>query len=203
MNTFLQDMVLSEHYDRWQFPVGAKEYKVAKAYQILSGNHSPMPVLQWIWKSCCQLKHKIFYWLLAHNRLNTKALLLRKQFFLQDYSCIMCGQTVIEHRDHLFLHCPFAQICWSYLCPRWTPTHSGFQDEVKHLKQLLAVPFSMETIILASWAIWITRNDYIFKGIVPNLYSCRKKFKEELKWVIYRAKRKEYGQFEDWVSTFR
>jgi hypothetical protein len=41
-------------------------------------------------------------------RLNTKAMLQRKNFFMDDYSCIMCGTNGLETRNHLFFLCPFA-----------------------------------------------------------------------------------------------
>ena len=59
--------------------------------------------------------------------------------------------------------------------------------------------FLLEIIILAAWAIWITRNDFIFYGVAPNLYRCRKKFKKEMQWLTRRAARQTYANFEDWV----
>lgn len=70
-------------------------------------------------------------------------------------------------------------------------------------EDLLGVPFSLEIIILAAWAIWITRNGFIFKGISPSLYKCRKTFKEELNRVVHRVNRKEYVNFKEWVQAFR
>lgn len=151
---------------------------MSTAYKLLSGTYNTQPLFKWLWKSCCLLKHKIFFWLLAHNMLNTRALLHRKHFFIQDYTYIMCGLQVLETRDHFFMHCPFAQICWTYLCPTWSPNYSRLQEEINQLKHLLHVPFYMELIILASWAIWTTRNDFIFKGITPNLYTYRENLRK-------------------------
>ncbi|XP_073360210.1 uncharacterized protein [Aegilops tauschii subsp. strangulata] len=78
----------------------------------------------------------------------------------------------------------------------------GLQADIDSLKAELGLPFALEIIILASWAIWTTRNDWIFKRIVPSLYSCRKRFKEELKWLVHRAKRKAYHNMEGWVQAF-
>ena len=47
-----------------------------------------------------------------------------------------------------------------------------------------------------------TGNDCIFKNIAPSLYACRRKFKEEIKWLTFRAKRKEYHWLENWVKAF-
>jgi hypothetical protein len=69
-----------------------------------------VPALKWMWKGCCQQKHKVFFWLLIHNRLNTRAMLQQKHFFMDDYSCILCGVGELETSDHFFFHCPFARM---------------------------------------------------------------------------------------------
>lgn len=43
-------------------------------------------------------------WLLLNDRLKTWQLLQRKNFFIQDYTCVMCDQFFVESRDHLFFH---------------------------------------------------------------------------------------------------
>lgn len=72
----------------------------------------------------------------------------------------------LESRNHLFFTCPFARMCWQYLCPDWTaPASASFavQDVLVSLKEKIAQPFSMDIIMLVSWEIWTTQNDYIFK----------------------------------------
>jgi hypothetical protein len=199
----LLSLELQEAEDIWQLPPGASTYKVSKAYSLLSQHPEPLMVFKWLWKSCCQLKHKIFYWLVIYNRQNTRAMLMRKNFFIEDYTCVMCNDHTLETRDHLFFQCQFAQMCWKYLCPSWQPLYSSIQDEVANLKRLLNLPFAMEVIILISWAIWTTRNDFIFQHINPSLYTCRRKFKTEMKWLVHRAKRQEYNGLADWVNAFR
>lgn len=181
-------------------PQGLLSFKASSIYRHLSVQTYVLPVLKWIWNTCCQLKHKIFFSLLVHNRLNTRAMLRRKNFFIENYCCVMCGMQTLETREHLFFHCPFARLCWTYLCPSWSPTYSGIA-EVNQLKQFLKVPFNLEIIILASWAIWLTRNDYIFDP--PSVYKCRQRFKEENLWLKHRATRKDYASFEDWANNFR
>lgn len=203
LTNLLHDILMSETSDNWQISAGATKFQVSTLYDILIGDQEVLPAIKWTWDTCCQLKHKIFFWPLVNNRLNTRAMLHRKNFFIQDYSCVMCGANGFETRDHFFFTCTFAQVCWSYLSPSWSPSHQGLQEDISKIKRLLAVPFSMELIILAAWSIWTTRNDYIFKGIAQNLYQCRKKFKEELKWIIFRVKRKKYHAFEGWVRQFR
>jgi hypothetical protein len=81
---------------------GNSSLQVSKVYKKLMDDVGAMSALDWMWKGCCQQKHKVFFWLLIHNRLNTRALLQRKSFLMADYSCIMCNQQHLETRDHLF-----------------------------------------------------------------------------------------------------
>jgi hypothetical protein len=61
----------------------------------------------------------------------------------------------------------------------------------------------MELIMLTSWAIWMIRNGFIFKGTTPNLYRCRKIFKAELTLLVHKASRKSYSGLKSWVERFR
>jgi hypothetical protein len=146
----------------------------------------------------------VFFWLLIHNRLNTRAMLQRKNFFMDNYSCIMCGQDELETRNHLFFQCPFAQMCWRYLCPDWTPPQQiDIQSFIASLKLSLNVPFFMELIMLITWAIWTTRNDFIFKSTPPSLYRCRRKFKDEVLLLLHKTTRKSYAGLKSWVERFQ
>jgi hypothetical protein len=62
-----------------------------KAYSVMMGHNEVINHFSWLWKSSCQPRHKFFFWLLLHDRLNTKNLLGRKNFHLQnyDYVCIL------------------------------------------------------------------------------------------------------------------
>lgn len=66
-----------------------------------------------------------------------------------------------EETLHLFWGCPFAAFCWNFVCPNKNVALSVLQT-IEDMKQSLALPFAMDIIILASWAIWITRNNRIF-----------------------------------------
>jgi hypothetical protein len=65
----------------------------------------------------CHSKHKVFFWLLAQDRLNTRQLLQKKAHFLPDYSCEMCACSLVESRNHLFFYCPFVLLCSRYISP--------------------------------------------------------------------------------------
>jgi hypothetical protein len=197
---------LSQDKDNWIVTDNGSGYKVSSAYRSLTKYDPVIPAIKWLWKSCCQDKHRVFFWLLIHNRLNTRALLQRKNFYMTDYTCIMCNQAVTETRDHLFFTCPFAQHCWQYMCPLWNLAQvampNDIQNYIQSIKAHIRQPFFMEIIILICWSIWTTRNDAIFKGLTPSLYRARRKLKDELSLLIHKAKRKSYAGLQVWVENF-
>jgi hypothetical protein len=138
------------------------------------------------------------------DRINSRDLLQRKHFFIEDYSCVMCNSNVLETRTHLLFQCSFAKPCWKYICPTLNIDDSDSHLVcISKLRVLIEKPFFMEIITLCSWSIWITRNSYIFNQIRPSLYRCRSIFKAELKWLKYRAHKKSYSSFSSWADNFR
>jgi hypothetical protein len=67
------------------------------------------------------------------------------------------------------------------------------------LREKLHVPFFMEIIILAAWSIWILRNNKIFKNEDLTSANWKVIYKQELRWVQYRMKKKHSAQFRDWL----
>jgi hypothetical protein len=62
-----------------------------------------------LWRSKCQPKQKLFFWLFLHDRLNTKAMLKRRNMELESYTCENC---ILQKEDiiaHLFIRCNFAR----------------------------------------------------------------------------------------------
>jgi hypothetical protein len=108
-------------------------------------------------------------------------LLQRKQFFIEDYSCVLCDGSAVESRTHLLFHCPFAKACWHYVCPSVNINNDDNHLEcISKLRSAIDKPYFMEIIILCTWSIWLTRNSYIFNNLQPSLYRCRAIFKSEL-----------------------
>uniref|UniRef100_A0A452ZH05 Uncharacterized protein n=1 Tax=Aegilops tauschii subsp. strangulata TaxID=200361 RepID=A0A452ZH05_AEGTS len=80
----------------------------------------------------------------------------------------------------------------------------GIQDQlISNLNTMLHISFAMDRIILISWAIWNTCSEFIFRDIAPSLYACRSRFKDELQWLVHRAKIKSYATLSDWAESFR
>jgi hypothetical protein len=70
------------------------------------------------------------------------------------------------------------------------------------LKHAIAQPFFLELITLVCWALWIIRNEFIFKGIPPSIYRSRNIFKDELALLLHKAGRKSYVGMRAWVEAF-
>jgi hypothetical protein len=112
---------------------------------------------------------------------------------LEDYNCVLCNGQVEETLEHLFLFCPFAAECWNYLNLSITPVNE-LLDIVQQLKIQLNQPLFMEVIILQCWAIWMTRNNQIFKAIPATVQGCKRLLCLELEGLVHRIKRKKPPQ---------
>lgn len=89
--------------------------------------------------------------------------------------------------------------CWSLI-----QLHIGSGDLQQNrvdLKDQLRVPFFMDVIILMCWAIWMVRNDLIFRGIQPSLDGCKHHFEKEFALAMLRAKRDYLELMGLWVNT--
>lgn len=105
-----------------------------------------------------------------------------------------------ETLQHLFWSCPFAAQCWDIVCPTRQPNLS-IMEAFADMKQKLHVPFHMEIIILAAWAIWITRNNFIFQNINLTINRWHDTFLQELQWLRYRVKQKHAREFCNWLDS--
>jgi hypothetical protein len=64
--------------DTWKVFGNAVTTNFSCVYSSLVDFGGTIYALKWIWQGCCQQKHKVFFWLMVHNRLNTRAMLQRK-----------------------------------------------------------------------------------------------------------------------------
>jgi hypothetical protein len=175
LSVYLQSMEISEEKDKWSYIWGSAEYSSRKAYKHLSGSSQVQPSFGWIWRSC-QMKHKVFYWLLLQNRLNTRSMLRRRHMIMDSYVCEPCLRQVDESNRHLFFRCSFAKNCWSQIGVT-VPTWLRPDRATKHIKRSLDVPFSMEIIMLMTWCIWRERNAWLFSNLDPSAEHCKAVFK--------------------------
>ena len=140
----------------------------------------------------------LFFWL---NRLSTRALLKRKNMYLEDYNCVFCNLDHEEDLFHLFFHCPFAVSYW-YSLNVLVPNSLDLEFLLQSFKSQLRVPFFVEVIVTMCWSIWSMRNDAIFNNLAPSLQRCKMVFRKEFALVILRGKAKFHPLVDQWLEVF-
>jgi hypothetical protein len=111
LDIVMQSLHTTNTNDTWSYIWGSKKYLPVKAYMHLIGYDTVHPTLKWIWKTKYQTNHKVFFWLLLQDRLNTRGMLRRKNMYLDSYVCEMCIRQREESLWHLFFICLFANNC--------------------------------------------------------------------------------------------
>ena len=195
----LTDIQLTENNDSWRYSWGDK-FSSSNAYRALVGHHQAHNVYKVLWKCICQPKHKVFFWLLLKDRLNTRNILKRKNTHLDSFNCVLCLQNTKETCQHLFLQCPFAKQCWEMIYVD-IPLNETFPELSDYLKDRLHSQFFLTAVVLICWTIWTARNDLIFKGIQPSLPCARRLFSSEMLLLMHRVKPSLANQFDQWIQT--
>lgn len=134
----------------------------------------------WTWTSSCLSKQKIFFWLLIQDKLNTRDMVIRKNFYVEDGHCVPCKNNDMEDVIHLFLPCDLCQIFWLNLGMTWN-TYMGLIDMLIEGNQRMNLVCFKYIIIVGFWSIWKHRNGIIFDHKVKDLQYCIKCFKEHLR----------------------
>jgi hypothetical protein len=196
----IQSLQLNGDKDVWSYIWGNAQYSSQKAYKHLLRTQTVHPAFGWLWKSLCQMKHKVFFWLLLQNRLNTRVILRRRNMALESYTCELCIRQREETLSHLFLRCPFAKNCWLQIgvsLPTWVRPKRA----TTYIKTILGVPFRMEIIVLMCWSIWKERNGWIFSNEDPSVSHCMIMFKNDFALVIHRAKERFKQDMSSWLHN--
>ena len=163
--------------------------------------HSAAPLpFKWIWKSCVLPKHKFFFWLLLQDRLNTRDLLTRKNFYVESKACVLCDDCPTEDLCHLFFKCDFNQTFWWSMNIEWN-TDLSLIDLLIDGRNRIKLDFFKEVLIIGCWTIWNDRNKIIFEGEVTSHNECKRLFKECFYLVRIRAKPSLKDGMSQWVDT--
>nr|TKW09450.1 hypothetical protein SEVIR_6G095300v2 [Setaria viridis] len=96
--------------------------------------------------------------------------------------CEMCIRQKRETITHLFLRCSFAKACWNSVGISYVSTRSSL-NIFNQIRRQMNTAFFMEVIILMTWSIWTTRNDWTFNNLDPSIAGTRSKFLSELSLV--------------------
>lgn len=101
---------------------------------------------------------------------------------LESTTCEMCILQKCETTTHLFLRCNFAKACWRSVGISYPSTRSA-TSIFNSIRRQLLLPFSVEIIILMTWSIWTTRNDWTFNNVAPTIRDVTRKFVSEFRQV--------------------
>jgi len=138
----------------------------------------------------------VFFWLILKNRLNTRGVLRRRNMELESIHCVLCTEQPDETIEHLFTNCPFVVAAWNSINLN---VRADFQliQNLELLKDQINQSFFMEIILLLCWAIWMTRNNLIFRQIPPSVQNCKLIFMTEFHWLLCRAKRSYFPKIQE------
>lgn len=201
LKVLLQGLVLqSATNDKWISTIGKGDLKPSTVYKQNFRHIDTHAPSCWIWRSKCQSKHKFFAWLLLHDRLNTRDMLLRRKWNVTDnYECVLCPAHQHEDWRHLFFNCQFSTRVWNYLQIPWIPGNSS--ETLLAAKRDFDGPCFTEIVILACWGIWKQRNGWIFKNIRPTFRGWKAIFFHEVTRLKYRVKSSAAASLSSWLDT--
>ena len=179
----------SELEDIRIFAWGNKQFTSAEYYNFIFSGLSTKDIYQKVWKSKAPPKLKVFVWLLIRDRLNTKDMIIRRQWNIEDGPyCVLCNSNILESRDHLFFDCGFARRCWDTINITWD-NNPDICVRIATARGVFTVPCFMEIFSCVAWNIWKTRNDKIFRQMIPHWGRWNANFVADL--LIHRHRVKE------------
>ena len=135
----IDSLTLNDEDDKWTYSQGSGVFASTKVYKILVGHSEIRPSYKWLWKSNCQPKHNIFFWLLIKDRLSTRNILKRRNMHLDSYNCVLCNLLTEETLSHLFINCSMSTMCWNIIGMD-IPLNGSFPEMVSQLKTQLNSP---------------------------------------------------------------
>jgi hypothetical protein len=112
LQDLLANLPQNDQRDKWFCNGSSSLFSSQKAYTHMSGNQGTHSIFSWLWKIKCQPKHKVFFWLLLKDRLNTRSFLRHRSMPQDSYTCDNCILQLEETALHLFFRCNFARRCW-------------------------------------------------------------------------------------------
>lgn len=196
----LTDINLNDQPDSWIYKFNKGNYTPKSFYGLHFAavpNHGPSKL---IWKSKCMSKHKVFAWLVLHDRINTKDMMLRRQWKVTDNNdCVLCHAHVLEDRNHLFFECQYSARIWAYLQFDWSG--DTIPQCLSTAKKGFPGPCFAEVLILACWNIWKQRNGWIFKNIRPSFRGWKAGFVSDMTLLMHRLKRSVVPFVDLWLKN--
>mgnify|MGYP006267570175 CR=1 FL=1 len=201
LQIILDELQMPDQPDKWSLKANTPKFSAIQTYKAIKGPSTSHHLFKLLWKSSNRLTHKIFFWLLFHDRVNTRNLLKRKKMTLQSYSCALCAENTEETLSHLFWDCNFARQCWNKIAPQRKRGISSF-DECCFLAEIFPKDIAFDIIVTASWSIWLVQNDKIFRQAPAHVGGWQYYLQESLKATEIRARSGITQQLKEWSEQF-
>lgn len=177
----LANVSLSAQQDRWGWSIGDGDgYTVQDMRKWLKKSYQSEENEVYQWSKWIPRKCNMFMWRASLNRLPTKEALRKRNVFVDDVSCDLCGESE-ETVDHLFSGCKIIGLIWEAVA-LWCNIPRFFVFSLSDVLHMMdGLPFKAKKkeivygiLIVACWRLWKARNDKIFNGTdlnVPHLIA--------------------------------
>ena len=190
-----------DNADCRNFVWGTASYTAAKYYKFIFSRVPQNRALDLVWASKCLPKLRVFLWLLIHDRLNTKDLMIRKHWnFDGGPHCVLCSQSMLESTDHLFFLCPFAVACWDFVGINWNGL-DPISTRLVDAGGTYTGPCFMEVVACVAWNIWKVRNDLIFREKPATQRAWKVQFQSDILLHRHRVKDNLVAPLITWTRT--
>ena len=143
---------------------------------------------------------KMFAWLVIMDRVNTKDMIQRRHWRINEGpEFVVCPTGILEDRNHLFFQCNFSVRVWIYL--QIISKDSDDMVEIAcHARKDFNKPFFGEVVFTAWWNIWKVGNDRAFRNIKPSFRMWKNGFIHDLTLLSHRIKRKYRQSLLKWID---
>jgi hypothetical protein len=86
----LSVLLLNTSNDSWTYIWGTPQFSSSMEFKLMTGHAQVHVVFKWLWKTSCQCKYKVFFWLVLKDRLSTKNIIQKEMnALLHDYNCVL------------------------------------------------------------------------------------------------------------------
>ena len=96
LQSILMTVQLSDTADIWIWPHSKGVFRTKAIYDRAHSHIQVDPTLKWIWKCSCTLKLKVFGWILLMGRLNTRDMMKRRHWNVEDDTCALCNTAMLR-----------------------------------------------------------------------------------------------------------
>jgi hypothetical protein len=201
---------------KW-IPHGAGLFSVNSAYVCLLNRlateaieSTTLKALKKLWNTNIPSKGAVFGWRLLLDKLPTKGALFNKGIITSNYErcCVFCS---VEEEDalHVFFNCHMINQVWDYIFKWMGVNFLGSSSVINHFLSFGGIFSGKKTKkfryiiwLAATWCIWRTRNNILFRGDHINIISLVNQIVYiAWLWFIGRLRSNVDFSFVDWCNN--